>query len=33
MTIEEDNRADDDVDNNSGVVAWTYIDETIQSSE
>ena len=33
MTIGEDNHADDDVDNNSGVVAWTYIDETIQSSE
>ena len=31
MTIGEDNHADDDVDNNSGVVAWTCIDETIQS--
>ena len=33
MTIGEDNHADDDVDNNSGLVAWTCIDETIQSSE
>ena len=31
MTIKEENHADDDVDNNSGVVAWTCIDETIQS--
>ena len=31
MTIGEDNRADDDVDNNSGLIASTCIDETIQS--